>query len=324
MPLQSQVHVDMALSNVSTAILQSPNAFIADKVFPRVPVRHLSNKYFTYPRGFFNRTEAQERAPGTKAAEKEYSILTDTYSCKEYSIQQKIPDKVRDNTDPAIDLDRDAATLVTHDLLIQRDVKWAATYFGANIWTSGDVTGVPATPGTDEVLQWDATNATPVSDIDTAILTVQSNTGIRPNTVVMGRQVFDKVKRSAEFIDLISGGATTSNPALYNEALMARVLGVDRVLIFDSIQNTAKEGQTDTNSFIGGKKCLVCYAAPNPGLMVPTAGYTFSWTRNAGLDITIDTYRDDGISSDWVRGTTDYDMKLVAAELGYFFNDIVA
>lgn len=324
-PTISDVHIDTTLSNVSTAILQSPNNFLAGQVFPRVPVQHLSNKYYQYPKGFFNRSEAQKRAPGDPAALKNYAITTDSYSCDVYAIAHKIPDQIRANADPAVDLNREASTLVTHDLLIQRDVEWAANYFVGGVWTGGDVDGVSGTPGTGEVRHWsDTTNGTPVTDIDTAITAVQSNTGLRPNTVVMGQEVFDKVKRHPEFIELIDGGATTTNPALANEAMMARILGVERVLVFRSVQNTAKEGQADSHSFIGGKKCLVCYTASNPGLMTPTAGYTFSWDRYTGFDVSIKKFREEKEASYYVEGETAYDMKLVSGELGYFFDSIIA
>ena len=324
-PTISDVHVDAALSNISTAILQNPNKFIADKVFPRVPVLHKSDKYYKYPRSFFNRTEAQERAPGTEAAQKDYAIETDTYSCQVYTVKHLIADQIRANSDPAINLDADAATLLAHDLLIQKDVKWASTYFGGGIWTGGDVDGVAGTPGTGEVRQWsDTTNGTPVTDIDTAITSIQASTGLRPNTVVMGREVFDKVKRHPEFIDLINGGATTSQPALAQEEMMANILGVERVLVFESIQNTAKEGQTASHSFIGGKKCLVTYTASTPGLMTPTAGYSFSWNQYAGFDVATKKYRREHLAADTVEAETAYDMKLVSSELGYFFDNIVA
>ena len=93
-PNIGDVHVDRLLSNLSTAILQNPNSFIADKVFPRVAVNHRSNKYATYPRGFFNRTEAQERAPGTEAAQKDYAIEQGSYFCDVYAVKHLIDEPV--------------------------------------------------------------------------------------------------------------------------------------------------------------------------------------------------------------------------------------
>lgn len=322
-PTLTDVHIDAALSNVSTAILQSPNGFIADKVFPKVPVQHKSNEYFTYPRGFFNRTQAAKRAPGTEAASKDYEINTDTYSCDVYGIKHKVPDQIRANTDAAINLDSEATTLVTHDLLIQRDVEWASTYFAGGVW-SNDFDGVLTSPGANETVKWDQTSSTPVDDILEASDTIKGNTGIRPNTLVLQAQVFTALRRNADVIELINGGTTPNMPANAMQEELARILGVDRVLIFDSTQATSEEGQTLTQGFIANKAALLCYAAPNPGLMTPTAGYTFSWDRYTGFDVSIRNYREEKIRSDWIEGETAYDMKLVSADLGYFWDSIVA
>lgn len=322
-PTLSNVHVDFALSNVSTAILQNPNGFIADKVFPKVPVQHMSNKYFTFDRQYFNRTEAQKRAPGTEAAEKDYTIGTDTYSCDTYAIKHKIPDMIRANTDPAINLDAQAATLVTHDLLIQRDVEWAANYFVGGVWTN-DFDGVASGAGTNEVIQWDKAASAPVDNILEASDTIKGSTGIRPNTLVVQANVFTALRRNTSIIELINGGTTPNMPAVAMQEELARILGLDRVLVFDSVQCTSQEGQAATHGFIGNKAALLTYAAPTPGLMTPTAGYTFSWDRYTGMDATVKAYREEKIASDWVEGETAYDMKLVSADLGFFWDSIVS
>lgn len=324
-PTTGQVHVDFALSNVSLAILQNPQNFIADRVFPRVPVQFQSNEYFKYPRGFFNRTEAQKRAPGAEAQEKGYDIETDTYSCSVYAIKHKIPDQVRANADSAITLDREGTQLITHDLLIQRDVLWGSTYFTTGVWGT-DITGdASGSVGAGETVYWsDETNGKPITDMRDAITTVQGNTGIRPNTVVLSRDVFDVVIDHPDFTDRVVGAATTASPGVVNEQVLASLLGVDRVLVWNAVQNTATEGQTASHSFIGSKKCLITYAAPNPGLMIPTAGYSFSWQRYAGFDISVKRYRDEITASDILEAETSYDMKLVSSDLGYFFNDIIA
>jgi hypothetical protein len=40
----SQVHIDQPLTNLTVAYLQSQDNFIADKVFPNVPVDKKTNK----------------------------------------------------------------------------------------------------------------------------------------------------------------------------------------------------------------------------------------------------------------------------------------
>ena len=67
-PNINSVHVDAILTNISVAYLQNQDNFIADKVFPVIPVDKKSDKYFTYTKNDWFRDEAQRRAPGTESA----------------------------------------------------------------------------------------------------------------------------------------------------------------------------------------------------------------------------------------------------------------
>ncbi len=54
-PNQSALHVDALLTNVSIATMQKSDGFVANKVFPDIPVDKQSNKYAVIPAGEFNR-----------------------------------------------------------------------------------------------------------------------------------------------------------------------------------------------------------------------------------------------------------------------------
>ncbi len=61
--------------------------------------------------------------------------------------------------------------------------------------------------------------------------------------------------------------------------------------------------------------------------MVPSGGYTFSWTGYTGagpLGQRISRFRIEQIRSDRVEIEQAYDMKQVSAEVGVFFTTIIA
>ena len=66
-PTQSDLHVNAPLTNVIVAYMQDKAQFIADKVFPRVPVQKQSDMYWKYSKSDWRRTDAQKRAPGTES-----------------------------------------------------------------------------------------------------------------------------------------------------------------------------------------------------------------------------------------------------------------
>lgn len=276
LPTNSDVHVDSALTTISIAYLQRASHFIAGQVFPNVPVNKQSDRYFIFDRGDFNRNEAEVRAPGTESSGSGYKLdNTPTYFTNVIAHHKDVPDAVRSNADPAVDPDSAAAEFVTHKLLIQREVDWTTTFFTGGTWTAGDVDGVSATPGTGEVLQWSDETSTPIEDIRSASSTILEGTGFEPNTLVLGKQVYDALVDHPDIVDRIkySGQVGPGSPAIVNTNTLAQLFEVDRVLVSKAIQNTAARNLTDAHSFIAGKKALLCYSAPSPSLMTPTAGY---------------------------------------------------
>ena len=63
-PAQSDLHVNVPLTNVSVAWMQDKATFIADKVFPRVPVQKQSDLYWKYSKSDWRKTEARSVRPG--------------------------------------------------------------------------------------------------------------------------------------------------------------------------------------------------------------------------------------------------------------------
>lgn len=315
-PSRSDVHVDGPLTNISIAFLQSQDAFVADRVFPNIPVMHQSDVYYTYPKGEFNRDDMELRAPGTESAGANYRLGTDTYSAPVRALHKDIADQVRANSDSPLAPDREATEFLTQKALINREVQWASKYFIPSVWDTDVTSG----------LAWDGAG-TPIEDVRTGVRTVLQNTGFKPNTMVLGKQAYDILVDNADIVARLDRGQTTGPARVLRDSLAA-LFELDQILVMEAVQNTALKGATDSNSFIGtGLDALLCYAAPSPGLMVPSAGYTFSWTGFLGASqngMRMKRFRMDHLESDRIEIDQAYDQKLVASELGYFFDDVTA
>ena len=335
-PSRSDVHVNRPLTNISIAFLQSADAFVASQVFPNIPVGKQSDAYFTYDRGEFNRDEMEERAPGTESSGGSYQIGTDTYFARTRAYHKDVPDQVRANADDPISLDREATEFITRKGLIKREVTWAAAYFTAgdpgDTWTF-DVDGAaarsaafdPTSAANNDVIFWDDASSTPIEDIRLLKRHVLESTGFMPNTLTLGRAVFDALIDHPDIVGRLDRGQT-DGPAKATRDSLAALFEVENVLVMDAIQNTAKEGQTAVHAFIGGKHALLSYRPTTPGIMTPSAGYTFSWTGflGTGADgMRIKRFRMVHLESDRVEIDMSYDQKKVSADLGAFFGSIV-
>lgn len=331
LPTSGAVHVDSALTNISVAFLQNASHFVAGQVFPNVPVDKQSDRYFTFDRGDFNRDDAQVRAPGTESAGGGYNLdNTPSYFCDVISYHKDIPDAIVANADKAVDLQRAASEFVSHKLLIKKEKDWVSKYFTGGVWTN-DYDGVASSPTGAQVIKWsDTTSGDPVGNLRSGKTAILQSTGFMPNTLVLGQEVMDALVDHPDIVDRVkySGGVGNGNPAMVNEQTLAALFGLDRVIVSRAIENTAAEKATNAHSFIGGKKALLCYAAPAPSLMAPSAGYTFSWTGylDAGNDFGMATtrFRMDHLKSERVEGEIAMAHKLVSADLGFFWDAIVA
>jgi hypothetical protein len=336
-PSRGDVHVNRPLTNISIAFVQDESKFVASKVFPNIPVSKQSDQYFTYDRGAFNSDEMEERAPGTESAGGNYTIGTDLYHAKNRAYHRNIPDVIRNNADSPINLDREATLFLAHKGLINREVNWAAAYFVAgnpgDTWTfdvDGNATASgaaldPTDAGNNQVLFWNDALSTPIEDIRFLKRTILESTGFMPNTLTLGRPVFDALIDHPDMVGRVDRGQT-GGTAMVNKAALAALFELDDVMVMDAIQNTAEEGQTAVHSFIGGNNALLTYKPSSAGLMTPSAGYTFSWTGNVGSGndgMRVKRFRMEHLASDRVEIEMSYDQKLVAADLGCMIGGIL-
>jgi len=323
-PSSSAVHIDYALTNFSLAYLQDESGFVADKVFPIVPVDKQTNKYFTYPKDTFLRAGGAITPFGVMAPQTGFTLSSDSYSADVWRWSTMITPDVRANADSALsNIDQQAAMVVTKGLLIQREVQWGSTYFTTGIW------GTNKTGGTDFVVWNDQSGSDPISDVLNGKATVLENTGIEPNTLTVGYNVHKALIQHPMLLERIKYNGGPTNPAMVTNDMIAQVFGLDKYLVAKSVQATNAEGQSVTTAFVLGNHALLTYSAPAPGLMTPSAGYNFVWSNLTGLNnMGIATFRTPmpwlgqsaaGVT-ELIEGQFAFDMKATATDLGYFFS----
>lgn len=324
-PSPSQVHVNVPLTNISIAHMQSLDGFVADKVFPVVPVTKQSDLYYEYDRADFNRSQMQQRAPGAETAGGSFRLSTNPYFAKVFGLHKDIPDQVRANADSILSLDKAASRFLGLQAVLSREIDWAAAYFKAGVWAK-DVTGVAGAPGANQVKQWNDPTSTPIEDIRGWKTYVLEQTGIEPNGLVLGQRVWDKLVDHPDILDRIKGAATPGNPAIATRQAVAAFFELQNIWVMKGIQNTADENQAASHSFIGGKRALLVYSAPAPDLMTPSGGYTFAWKGYLGgtSSVQIKRFRLEAIASDRVEIEETRDQKMVSSALGVMFDTVVA
>ena len=320
----SNVHIDQPLSNLTLAYVQEQTNFIADKVFPTVGVQKQSDKYYIYDRANMNRAgDVQKLAPRTEVNRIGQSISNDSYFADVYGLGMDFDEQTLSNEDAMLDIRSAGATTLVNRLLIHREEQFAASFFAAGIW------GTDATPSN---LWSDYTNSTPIRDVTTARRTMQLKSGgFKPNTMVIGKEVRDILINHPDILARLNGGATVTNTALITDAKLAEIFEVENFYVMEAVKNTGAEGLSESNAFIGGKNALLVHTPRTAGLMTPAAGLTFAWNNVPGvsnLGVTVESFSDDALKrqqvAEHIQVKMSYDMKVVGADLGYFFEAVIA
>lgn len=328
-PTQSDLHVSQPLTNISVAYIQDEGTYIADKVFPRVPVQKQSDLYWKYRKSEWRRQDVEARAPSTETPGVGWNVDTDTYFCHVFGVHKDIDDQLRANADSVFSLDRDATKFVTNQLLLHRDQDWVTKFFTTGVWDT-DRAGVASGPTGTQFLQWDQAGSDPIGDVTTGVIEIRESTGMGANTLVLSPYVLHALRHHADILDRIK----YTQRGIITEELLASLFGVDKILVAWASETDANRTQDPSTaddaanySFIAGRHALLVYANSSPSLLTPTGGYTFTWNGYLGGNdrgIRVKRFRQERIASDRIEGEMTYDQRVIATDVGLFLEDAVA
>ncbi len=283
-PTTRDVHVDQPMTRISIAYRNAD--YIADQIFPRIPVDKKSDVYFVFDKASWFRNRSDVRAPGTKAPRADYGITTASYLCINDALAKEIADEVRDNADAPLRPDITATQFVTDALLLSQEVRVANLITACGNWAGA------SNPGT----KWSSDTSDPWGDIDDVINAVVSTIGRFPNTAVMSWDVWRQLRQHPDFLDRVkhtrSGGRIEATD-------LAMWFGFDKVLIGNAIVDSAQEGATESVSFIWGDDFWCGYVPSAPALEVPAAGYCLQWGERKVERFREEQEHQDVIAAEW-------------------------
>jgi len=329
-PTQSDLHVNVPLTNVSIAYIPNAGDYVCQKVFPKVPVQKQSDLYWKWSKSDWRRTDVVKRAPGTESAGVGWNYDTDTYFAHVYAVHRDIDDQVRANADSNFSLDSDSTKFLTNQMLLKRELDWTNTYFKAGVWAT-EYTGVASGVGAGEFLQWNDAASDPIKDVTAWKQSYRLLTGYAPSFLVMGADVLKELKSHPDIIDRIK----YTQRGVVTEELLSSLFDVPIIVSYASkvdsdirINDAAAQDAAASYSFIADtKSMLMGYAPSSPSLLTPSAGYTFVWNGYHGGNsegIRMKQFRMEHIASDRLECEMTYDMKVVAPDMGIFFKTVVA
>lgn len=302
------VHIDALLSNL--ARLYRPVEFMADQVAPYLEVVHESDVYPVWTQGDFYGTDVDDLVPDRSAVRMvEISHTTARYQCQRRELGWDISDRERQNQDAPLNLERNKQVATMGRLMLKREIRVAG-----KLRTTGNGGGLSL--GTNAAASWNTAATTSIeSDVRTGREAIRQAIGIRPNTIIIPEAVASGMQTNTTLNNklLYTYGDANNRPQLSDIfPLLPPVMFGMMVKVPGLIQDTAKEGQTETYSDVWGKSARLLYITGGPAIEIPSVAYTFR-----AEPLTTRTWRDDERrKNNYAVGQT-IDEEVVAPNAGY-------
>ena len=320
----SDVRDNMVFGPLRDVSVQYKNEkYLAEKIFPAISVTPKS-LLAVYNRGDYFRDEATVRAPGSAAVRGNPTSTTVQIKTQNWAFAGEATDEDRRDATfmnaPPLQPDIDAIEFATEKILIKKE-KIVSDHVVA-----ADTVWCAETGGEDCGGLWAAgAGNTFLVDVAGGINTIKINTGMKPNRLLLSWNTFEELKQEATILARIQ----YSSLGVVTEELLARLVGVDMVIVADAIENTADEGIVDamTGRFLfeqnAGHGSAFLYYYGSAGLRKPNAGYICT-LPNDGFNRALYKFREDARHTDIYEASEEFAVaSTFAPYLGKLFTDTI-
>lgn len=319
------------LTNMSMAYYQDPSMYVAKSMFPIVPVQLSTSYYYTFSKADLARDNVRRKPEFGKVDPAIVGHAEGSYSCKVDQIITGI-DQIaqlnyeRSNVPASVDPRRSKVRFMAEQMNIHQDIQFGSSFFKTGVWANEWTGAASHDSNAKNFVKFSDSNFDPFTLFDELKTLMLQNGRRRANRLGLGINAWNALKNSPAILERISGGATAGNPAVVTEQLVAQLLGIDKIVVFQSTFNDAAFGQPENMQFIcDPNAALLAYATDAPAIDEPSAGYIFAWDMlgDGNYFPTLQFQGEGGTHSEFMEGLMATDMKKTSDELGIFLGSCV-
>jgi hypothetical protein len=173
--------------------------------------------------------------------------------------------------------------------------------------------------------RWD----NPASDPIQQLLVAMEQVIVKPNTLVIGGQVWPYLRTNPAVQKYILSRASTLGGAVPMQMeldALASLIGVERVVVGGARYNSAQEGQTATSSYVWGKSAALIRVERNPNpIMTSTFMYTYRFGGLAYRNEVIPDRIGGGMGGQYIKlSTFEDDVVIGGANTGYLYTTVIS
>ena len=338
LPQPQLAPVNAILTAFGVAYLQSLDRFICQRVFPWRTVPNKTGRYNVYTKDDTLRDEIGELVGTAESKEVGFSKYQRTYSTRRFGGRTFENDDLLMEWSGPMTVQQAISRHLLLKGMMRCEKMWHDGFFKTGVW-GYDVTGGinPGSVGTTAGLpagiddKWDASGTDFIKNIMIAANYVESQTGFRPNTLVMALSVWTEMINQSFYRNLRAENVQWTTE---QENKLANTLGMN-ILISRAVVAQGKVGaamdQQNIDFFAGAsnKSALMVYVEPNPTPITPTAGVTFTTRKSMGralgegLGFGVYRYVDQAKHAMVVDVRANWQHAVVAKDVGLFFHNII-
>lgn len=289
---------------------------IGYQIMPILEVEEQSGSFGKLPIEQLLQTNNTKRAPGAGYNRGDFKFETDSYATEEHGWEEPVDDREARMYRHYFDAEMVATSRAFQQVLLAAESRIASAIFNTSTWSPTSVTN-----------EWDdATNATPIDDVEARVQAIYDASGVWPDTIVMTQKVFRNLRNCDQVINRINsaGAGDPSKPGDVTRQMIAELFDLPKVLIGNSTANTAKEGQSISISPTWSNEYVwIGKTANSRDVREPCVGRTFHWSEDgSSADGRVESYREEQTRSDIIRVRHDVDEKVIYTAVGALLDNI--
>lgn len=328
-PSAAITRFDLSMLYAEFSLLANQRRFVGLRVLPAVGVARSSSSFLRVKvESVLGKVEDLKRAPGAAYKRGDYEWATDNYSTDDYGAEEPLDDRTLKMYGSEIRLERLRSLRAVNRVLMSFEQDVANAVFDTALWTGAALTTAVANPWSD------ASNGTPITDIDKAIDKVSDSSGTEPNALILSRKALRFLKRTAQVQDLLKYSGR-DDPKDLTPGL-PDLLDLPMIIVANGRTNTADQGQDAVfGNMWDTTMAMVAHVNTTEDLEdpEPSIGRTIMFNEeNAGIpggddgpiNVIIEEYREEQTRQSVLRARNDRQVKILHPEAGHLLTAVTA
>lgn len=325
LPSTAITRLDLSVTYSEFDVAASRKKFIGPRVLrPRI-VGVQAADVGKIPLEALLQTPDDSRAPGAPYKRDDVEFDKFNYATDDHGREAALDDRTLKIFRDVFDAEGIITQRVMDIVLRNFEIASAAAIYDTAVWTGASLT-------TTITNEWDdATNATPVADVEAARKKVLAGCGLEPNALICNRaQAWaacetDDIKNRLKYW----GG---DDPKDINAKTLAALFDLDYLIVAGGIKNSANQGQSATVADIWSDEyMMVARVAETDDPQEPCIGRAFLWDgdnpsgpgTDEELALIVEEYREEGVRGSVVRARNDRDIVVMHPECGHLLSNAI-